>query len=196
MSTRVLIIPEDFRKDQYMLKPIVRAMFDALEKPNARIKVCQRPLLRGVEQALDTDYLTEILEDYAGMVDLFLLCVDRDCEPHRRERLDDRERWAGEEHDCSLIAENAWQEIEVWVLAGHDLPPDWTWEDIRRDCDPKEMYFAPFAEQQDLSNTPGGGRKVLAEEAARRYPRIRQLCPEDVARLADDVGNWLEESND
>jgi hypothetical protein len=58
------------------------------------------------------------------------------------------------------------------------------------------MYFAPFAEQQDLSNTPGGGRKVLAEEAARRYPRIRQLCPEDVARLADNVGNWLEESND
>ncbi len=28
----VLVIPEDFRKDQYMLKPIITAMMEALER--------------------------------------------------------------------------------------------------------------------------------------------------------------------
>ena len=194
MSTRVLIIPEDFRKDQYMLKPVVQAMLDALGKSNARVRVCQEPLLGGIGQALAKDRLGEIFEIYSGMVDLFLLCVDRDCIESRRERLDNRQQWAAEEHDCVLLAENAWQEIEVWVLAGHDLPVEWAWEDIRCECDPKEIYFLPFARQRDVSNTPGDGRKVLAEEAARCYTRIRQLCPEDVANLEANVGNWLEEN--
>jgi len=41
----------------------------------------------------------------------------------------------------------------------------------------------PFAQQQNLLDAPGEGRKPLAEEAARRYARIRQLCPEDIFRL-------------
>lgn len=194
MSTRVLIIPEDFRKDQYVLKPLVQAIFTALGKPNAKVEVCKRPLLRGVDQALDKQYLATIIDDYAGMVDLFLLCVDRDCKPTRRKKLDDRERWAEESHCCDLIAENAWQEIEVWILAGHNLPPDWSWQTIRRECNPKETYFAPFAESQKISNTPGGGRKILTEEAVSHYSRIRQLCQEDVAQLESNIGNWIAEN--
>lgn len=40
---KVLIIPEDFRKDQYILKPIVLAMLASLEQPNALVQVCQDP---------------------------------------------------------------------------------------------------------------------------------------------------------
>ena len=33
----VLIIPEDFRKDQYILKPILEAMLAAVGKPQAKV---------------------------------------------------------------------------------------------------------------------------------------------------------------
>jgi len=34
---KVLIIPEDFRKDQYMLKPIVEAMLVYLDGPRSKV---------------------------------------------------------------------------------------------------------------------------------------------------------------
>lgn len=39
----VLVIPEDFRKDQYMLKPIIEAMLKAKGKM-VKVRVCQDPL--------------------------------------------------------------------------------------------------------------------------------------------------------
>lgn len=33
----VLIIPEDFRKDQYVLKPIIQKIFKALGKSNTKV---------------------------------------------------------------------------------------------------------------------------------------------------------------
>lgn len=42
---KVLAIPEDFRKDQYLLKPILVRLFRTLGTSNARITVCQDPLL-------------------------------------------------------------------------------------------------------------------------------------------------------
>lgn len=47
----VLVIPEDFRKDQYMLKPIVEAMMKEVGQ-KAKVAVCQNPLLGGIDQAL------------------------------------------------------------------------------------------------------------------------------------------------
>ena len=125
---------------------------------------------------------------YDWKVDLFLLCVDRDGNANRRQVLDSIERKADEVlagRGKRLIAENAWQEIEVWVLAGHDLPRDWTWTKVRAEPHPKELYFEPFARSRGLQDEPGGGRKTLAIEAARRYDRIRQLCPEDIGRIED-----------
>ena len=87
-----------------------------------------------------------------------------------------------------FLAENAWQEVEVWVLAGHDLPKDWTWQDIRQEPNPKETYFEPFAKQRSVLDEPGQGRKTLAREAAENYGRIRSLCREDVASLEAAIG--------
>src|SRR5208283_5472022 len=33
--------------------------------------------------------------------------------------------------DRAFLAEHAWQEIEVWLLAGHVLPRKWAWRAIR-----------------------------------------------------------------
>jgi len=30
-----------------------------------------------------------------------------------------------------FLAENAWEEIETWVLAGLELPGKWRWADVR-----------------------------------------------------------------
>jgi hypothetical protein len=48
----VLVIPEDFRHDQYILKPIIKAMMTAVGRPRAIVKVCNDPLLGSVNEAL------------------------------------------------------------------------------------------------------------------------------------------------
>ncbi|MBR8834429.1 MAG: hypothetical protein DSM106950_10440 [Stigonema ocellatum SAG 48.90 = DSM 106950] len=189
----VLVIPEDFRKDQYMLKPIFMAMMKEVGKPNVKVRVCQDPLLGGVNEALKWERIKEIIERYKGMVNLFLLCVDRDGKEGRKGALASIEQQAVNilTGGRLLLAENAWQEIEVWVLAGHDLPSDWNWQVIRNEVNPKETYFLPLATQRKLLDAPGEGRKTLAEEAARRYERIRQLCPEDIADLEDRIRSFV-----
>jgi len=93
---RVLIIPEDFRKDQYILQPLIAAMLAELGRPRARIQVCRDPLLGGLGEALKAERMREIMVRYRGMVDLFLLCVDRDGNEHRRQRLDALEAEVGQ----------------------------------------------------------------------------------------------------
>jgi hypothetical protein len=48
MSLNVLVIPEDFRKDQYILAPLMRRLLAEIGKPNARVEVCRDPLLGGI----------------------------------------------------------------------------------------------------------------------------------------------------
>lgn len=181
----VLIVPEDFRKDQYILKPIAGAMLAAIGKPRANIRVCQDPLLGGIDQALNWERIEEILQRYKGRVNIFLLVVDRDGREGRRASLDSLEERAATclPADRVFLSENAWQEVEVWILAGHDLPQDWAWREIRREPNPKEVYFDRLAAARGLVDEPGQGRKTLAREAAANYKRVRTLCPEDVAAL-------------
>jgi hypothetical protein len=191
----VLVIPEDFRKDEFILKPIISAMLTAVGRPRAKVRVCKDPLLGGISQALDGENIRNIITRYRGMVQLFLLCVDRDGEEGRRTRLNQLEKMAGEllAGDRIFFAENAWQEVEVWVLAGIDLPADWSWAEIREERDPKERYFKPIAASKRVLEEPGEGRKTLAEEAAGRYNRIRRLCPEDIGQLEQRIQVWLGE---
>ncbi len=196
---KVLVIPEDFRKDQYMLKPIITAMMKALKKGSGttKVRICQDPLLGGISEALKWENIETIINQYP-MVDLFLLCVDRDGKEGRKVALDKIEKQATEilGQKQLFLAENAWQEIEVWVLAGLDLPREYNWQEIRQEINPKEIYFLPFVQQQKLLDTPGEGRKPLAEKAARRYDRIRQLCSEDIANLETRINTWIGQSED
>lgn len=188
----VLIIPEDCRKDEHILRPIIGAMMKALKK-KANIQVCTDPILGGVDQALRWERISEIVEMYKGMVKLFLLCVDRDGKPGRRKALDGIEKNAAKELGESkvLLAENAWQELEVWILAGHSLSAEWDWKTIRAEEHPKEAFYLPFAEERGVLDHPWEGRKTLAREAAANYKRIRNRCPEDVAALEERILEWL-----
>ena len=178
---KVLIIPEDFRNDQYILKPIFSRLFRSLGKRPVRVRVCQE-LLGGVGEALKADRLAEIVQDYEGTADVFILCVDRDGELGRRQRLDQLESQFG--NGVQFLAENAWEEIETWVLAGLDLPNSWRWEDVRSEVHVKETYFEPLVAERGLSASPGRGREKLGEEASRHIDAIRQKCPDDFDALA------------
>ena len=179
---RVLVIPEDSRKDKFILKPLFESLFRAIGRPRARIRVCEDPVLGGVREALRSRSISEVIKRQGGMTQLFVLCVDRDGETERRQRLRDMEQEFG--NGRVFLAENAWEELETWVLAGLDLPASWNWQTVRAEVQVKETYFQPLAAQRNVSRAPGDGRKPLAEEAARRIASIRQKCPEDFDALA------------
>ena len=181
----VLVIPEDFRNDQYILKPLFSRLFRQIGYRQARISICQDPLLGGVGEALKSERIQEVVDQHQGMTDVFILCVDRDGIPGRRQRLDQIEEEFG--NGRIFLAENAWEEIETWALAGLDLPKGWSWSDVRAEVNVKERYFDVLAERRGVADGPGGGRKALGEEAARRVAAIRQKCPEDFDSLAQRI---------
>lgn len=183
----VLIIPEDFRNDQYLLKPLFERLFADFGRPQT-VRVCQNPRLRGVQEALNMERLHEIVTMYP-MVNIFILCVDRDGEKGRRIRLNSIEtEFAATQ---IFVAENSWEEIETWTLAGLDLPSDWSWPAVRAEVSVKEQYFVPLARLLDVADGPGGGRRALGERASRRIRAIRQKCPEDFDTLAKRLQTLL-----
>ena len=195
MSFNVLLIPEDPVKDGYVLKPIIEAMMRAAGKPQARVVVCVDPRFHGTSQALRWQFIQQALSRNAGMFHLYLLCVDRDGDVNRQAVLDSLEIQARTfiAQDRAFLAEHAWQEIEVWLLAGHDLPRKWVWKAIRDEPHPKERYYLPFAESRGVLDLPGEGRDKLAREAASHYDRIRGRCKEDIQRLEDRIRAWTED---
>jgi hypothetical protein len=190
----VLVIPEDFRKDQFILQPILQAMFTKLKRP-AIVEVLRDPLIGGIDQAMNREVLGEIIEDNKWKVDLFLLCVDRDAEAGRRTALNNLEQLfnAGIGPGKLVACEHAWQELEVWVLAGHDLLEGWSWQKIRNERDPKEAYFNSLVRHRKLEDDPGGGRKTLGLEAAKKYRRIYSRCREDIQMLEKRIGRWMQD---
>lgn len=179
MSANILVIPEDPTFDGYILKPLVHALLEDVGKPNAKVNVCRDPHLGGIGEAMKWVRLEEIIRKYP-MVDVFVLCVDRDGEAGREQALRQLEEQATTVLPAArhLLGCAAHQELEAWVLAGVNLPGDWSWPAIRAERDSKEAYFEPLAEMVGVSSGPGGGRKTLAGEATSRLRRILTLAPE------------------
>lgn len=180
----VQIVLEDTPNDRHIAVPIVQAMFQFLGRPAKVTALAER--MRSVEQATDLDRLLPLLAARRGMVDVFLLIVDRDCRAPDRPRggdraaalrqLEQRIKESGElGAECRFLACEAWEELEVWLLAGFEHE---AWRPIREHCDPKEEYFEPFARARGVFEFPAGGRAELMAEAVRRYRRIRHLCGE------------------
>ncbi len=183
---KTLIIPEDFRNDQYLLKPIFTRLFRNMGV-RPKVTVCNDPLLGGIGEALKVERMREIVLKYRGKADLFILCVDRDGDGNRRQSLDRIEASVKSElvGGRIFLAECAWEEVETWALAGLDLPNHWRWSDVRAEVHVKETYFEPLVESRGLSGSRGGGRVALGQEAARRITAIRQKCPDDFDALAN-----------
>src|SRR5208337_5580660 len=111
-AVKVLILAEDFVKDEFVLQPIILAMMKRAGKPKAKVKVCKDPRFHGTGEALKWDYIEQALSRHRGMVDLFLLCVDRDGNANRQVVLGNLENQAAAAigKGRAFLAENAWQE--------------------------------------------------------------------------------------
>ncbi|MBI2301828.1 MAG: hypothetical protein HYU66_23230 [Armatimonadetes bacterium] len=190
---KVVVVCEDPQLDQYTLQPLVAAMMARLGRPRANVEIDRRERCRGYHQALDRDRLARVVDRHKH-ADLFLVVVDRDGDATRRGWLDEVERYARDvlRLDQHLLAENAHQEVEVWILAGMtDLPSGWAWQDVRSEPDSKARYFEPYVAQRGLSGGVGRGRQALAREAAGRYASILRRCPEDIGSLHHRIAAWL-----
>ena len=73
----VLVISEDPINDQHMLRPIIKAMFEKLERKQVKVVVSQ-DRLGGVSGVLNPGRIAQVVTANP-MVDLFLACIDRDC---------------------------------------------------------------------------------------------------------------------
>src|SRR5262245_55749556 len=117
-------------------------MMKEVGNPKAKVKVCKDPRFHGTGEALKWEFIEQAVSRHRGMFVLCLLCVDRDGDANRQAVLDHLERQAktliGERR--AFLAEHAWQEVEVWLLMGHDLMPNWNWREIRQEVHPKERY--------------------------------------------------------
>ena len=181
---KVLVIPEDFRNDRHILQPLFHRLFRSIGRPRADVRVCTDPLMGGVNEALKKERIAEVVEQYR-MIDMFILCIDRDKIPGRRDRLDEIEVEFGQSH--LFFAACAWEEIETWALAGLVLPTQWRWRDVRAEKHVKERYFEELARRRGLDKQAAGGRRLLGEEAARNIAAIRQKCPDDFGKLAKRI---------
>jgi hypothetical protein len=178
-----MIIPEEPALDQFILKPVVEAIFNEVNRM-ASIKVLQNPRLRSVEQALEPAQLISIINSYP-QEDLFLLLVDRDCDQNRINRIKARELEA-ENVGKLVIGCLAIEEVEMWAFAIYQGELPAPWQEMRQECDPKKVYFLPLIKQLSLQNDVGHGRKHIMRSLSGQYSRLLQLCPE-IAELRDRI---------
>jgi hypothetical protein len=181
VSYNILVVPEDPTSDHYILKPLIRAASKHAGESNAVITVMTDPAMKGVDQVLSRQTLQTVIARYP-QVDLFLLVVDRDGSPARDQSLADhvesaRQRLAGRQR---LDGRTAWQELEVWCLAGRSggARSGRAWREVRAEPHAKEIHFDPVVRGLSLAHSPGGGREILGRQAAKNYTRVRALCPE------------------
>lgn len=185
MSYNVMIILEDYVKDQYIAKPLVERIMADMGKPRTKVLVCKDPRFTGISDCMNLDNLLHKVVLVYDQIHLFLLMVDRDKEETRHlrlQRLEENIKPNLKQHQ-RFLGIQAFQEVEVWALAGHRLPSNWNWRDIRDERDSKERYFVPFSKEKGYLDYPAQGRKKLMEESMQNWPRIKQLCPEDIGLL-------------
>jgi hypothetical protein len=181
---KALVIPEDPKLDQYILKPVMERLFADLGL-TARVEVLWNPRLRSVSEALDSTMVRSIVDTYS-MSDLFLLSVDRDADEHRANRA----RMLEAEHPGRLLACLAVEEVEVWMLALHrDRLPS-PWAEVRGERDPKERFALPFLATHAPKLDAGQGRKWAMRELGARWKGLLDVCPELAelkARIAGEL---------
>ena len=185
---RVLIIPEDSKLDQYILKPIVKRIFDDLRQ-SAFITVYQ-PRLRSVDKALDNEIIDTIIQQH-DMADLFLLMIDRDG---NRTNNEERAKAREAEHPDKLFACLAKEEVEVWMLGlyRNELPARWS--EVRLEEDPKERFALPFLATMGWDNrglVGGGRKKAMRALNSSKWRGLLEVC-EELAELKQRIAEWLE----
>jgi hypothetical protein len=199
MSYNVLVVTEDFTKDAAVVVPVVEKVLMEVGKPRALVRACTEPNFGGISEAMRFERLRdEVIGEYPS-VHLFVLLFDRDGQDGQQGRKNRDEAAAFLENRLKELLQAprrsvvtlAWQEVEAFVLAGHDLAEGWSWRDIRADSDVKNTYFKQLVNLKGTARYPHEGRKTLMAEAIKNWARIKSRCPEDIGALIAKLGPSL-----
>lgn len=190
MSVKVAIACEDHTLDQYILVPVVSALMNVLGKPRAKVAPVSNPRIRG-----DTHLMAaacELLDRYGPVADVVIFVIDIDCEdglagrPDKLLRLRNRLDSCDSSYRSRAVAVGAVNEAEVWALWGVQGEIGDPWQTVRADCHPKDTYLRQVTRPGD-ANSPGRGRKRLAEQSVSRgWASLKAACPE-LATLEEQV---------
>ena len=188
MSFNVLVIPEDPALNGHILKPLAERLLKDAGKRNAKVRVLDKPRLRGYVQAVKAVRYT-VPERY-GFVDLCLFFPDADLAKDRAmQDLETELRGRG----VSLLCCPAQPEVEIFACAAfHDELPC-TWKEAHSHPRLKEEVFEPLRARLGFQRrAPGGGRKSMIERSLQNLPLLYKLCPE-TKRLRDRVAKLVQE---
>lgn len=171
----MLIILEDPTYDRYIVQPVVKRLLADINKPNVRVDVLMDPRMRGVSSVFARPNWEKILRKYP-MIDVFVVIVDRDCVQGRDEKLASLRSWL-HQRAARSVGVLAIEEVEVWLLAGHVDRLPASWKKVRSDCNPKEAFYEPFVESQQVRGV-AGGRRDLMQQTLRNLRGLMKRCPE------------------
>jgi hypothetical protein len=193
MSLKVAIVCEDHTNDQYIVQPAMKALFEYLGRPRARLQFVTNPRLQGLSSLLKN--LCSIIYRYSAAADLVIVVVDNDCQDGRPGRENRRQRLLDAVANCpkggdKTIVVVAIEEIEVWALWGQRNALGANWNVVRSECHPKERYFDGVLTNGD-SRTPGGGRlRLMAVSLQNGWVSLKTGCSE-LQTLEDEVRAFL-----
>jgi hypothetical protein len=176
LSVDVLIVPEDFTYNGYILGPLVKRMLSECGRSNANVSPPKGPQPKGYEHAKSL-LRNRYFELYRHM-SLLLFLPDFDGKGEsRNDELRALEREAAQQ-GARLLCCAAKEEVEVWLLAGHRDRLGQSWQEVRSDTSVKENVFQPFLAVHGNPKAPGGGRDLLMERTLNGYSALLRLCPE------------------
>jgi len=190
LSYRVVVVSEDPTNNGYILGPLVGALMSACGKPKARISILANPRTQGYEHAKAL-LRSELITRYK-FVDLLLFLPDADGKDRAAElaALEAQASQVGTKLLCCAARE----ELETWLLAGHNDKLDLPWPDVRANTSVKEAVFEPFLEQYGDPRQPGAGRENLMRAAVVNYAGIKAKCPE-IAQLEERIRGIMQEGD-
>lgn len=186
MSFHVLVIPEDPTLNGYILKPLAKRLLQDAGKPNAKVRVLDRPRLRGYDQAVSA--IRDTLPQRYRFFDLWLFFPDADrASADAMVNLETNLFAQG----ITLFCCRAQPEAEIYACAAFRDQLPGTWADAREHLRLKEEVFEPLRSTLGFQRAPGGGRKWMVEQSLRNLPVLYQLCPE-TRELRDRIASLVE----
>ena len=188
MSFSVLVIPEDPEQNGYILRPLVRAIMQDVDRSAAKVKLLTSPRVQGYDQAMKS-LRGEDLEVY-GFMDLWLFLPDAD-------KANDDAMRAVETHvaakGITLLCCAAQPEVEIYASAAFRNDIREPWEEVRHHPRMREEVFAPLLARHGDARRRSKGRDRMIERSLKNLPLLYRLCPE-LRHLRDRIAAHLEET--
>ena len=188
MSLQVLVIPEDPVQNGYILKPLVQALMRDVDKPAAKVKVLNKPRVRGYVQALNA--IRNELPEVYGFMHLWLFFPDADRATSKA--MQDLEVYAATK-GIPLLCCAAQPELEIYAcVAFRDAMPC-KWEEARNHSRMKEEIFEPLLKKHGDPRRPDKGRDRMIRQSLENMPLVFQLCPE-LKQLRNRIATHLQQN--